>query len=49
MRRVQPSALLGLVSSSIKARIGGTRRGKWDSRMLMSSAWKLLKTSKCGT
>ena len=38
VRRVQPSVLLGLVSSSIKARMDGTRRGKWDSRRLMSGA-----------
>lgn len=44
VRRVQPSALLGLVSSSIKARMDGTRRGKWDSRRLMSGAWTLLVT-----
>ena len=31
-----------MVSSSIRARIGGTTRGKWVSRRLISVGWGVL-------
>lgn len=34
LRRVQPFVLMALVSSSISARIGGTSKGKWVSRLV---------------